>query len=77
MIPERWRRIAALYHANALLAQPRSRAHHQRGLAHLARGERVTEPALFEILIEFGVGSALDVAGRIAAHCPADNVETG
>src|SRR5262245_3946743 len=64
-------------HAYAILAQPRGGAHHQGRFAHLTRGEHVTELALFEVLVEFGVGLSLDVAWRIAAQGSPDNVEAG
>ena len=52
-------------HGSPFLPQALDRAHHQGGLAHLARGQHIAEFTPQQALAKIFIGLALDIAGRI------------
>jgi hypothetical protein len=60
----------------AFRAESDGRAHHQRRLSHLARGENVAEAPVGHVAEELFVGASRHVARRIALERPSSNVES-
>ena len=61
--------------AHTRRSEPRSRADHQGRFTHLTGGEDIAELTAHKAVVEFVVGLAGDVAGRIASQTPASNIE--